>query len=98
TTGSPMPIVLTTRRVLGSTRVTVPSRASPTQRPPCPAAVETGFEPTRIDATTRLLAGSITASVGGVAATDADGSSATTREPSVGAAAGTRVNAAPTQK
>ncbi len=59
-----MPIVFTTRRVAGSMRVTVKSLASPTQIPPSPPAIDAGFEPTSIDATTRFVFGSTTTTAG----------------------------------
>ena len=72
-------LVLTTVRVTESIRVTVPSRASPTQTAPAPAETVTGREPIGIDATTRSLAASTTTSAGGVIVTDAAASSRTTR-------------------
>ena len=49
--GAPMPIVVTTFRVFGSTRTTVPSFASPTQIAFAVAVTDVGREPTGMDAT-----------------------------------------------
>ena len=50
-----MPIVRTARRVEGSILVTVPSRKSPTQIAPSPAASAEGSDPTGMEATTRFV-------------------------------------------